>query len=82
MKPIRITKRDMQCGRVYQEFMAIADSDIRAAHGEPHTRKNPSETAISLYSEVATQVEADSDEIAAQMEAEDNNPDTDNDFNR
>jgi len=73
LKPVHLTKLDLQCGRAKEEFEKIAASDICAAHGQPNIRILPSNDAISVYDEVIEQVEAGRDEYEAQMDDEDSN---------
>jgi len=60
-----ITKHDLHCHRAFEELMAVAESDIREAHGETFDRHTPSNATLSLYPDVVQQAETHADLQAA-----------------
>jgi hypothetical protein len=55
---IRFSQRDIQIGAAYEEFKKIAAAQIRSAHGESIPVPLPSESALSVYSDLVAGVEA------------------------
>jgi hypothetical protein len=51
----------MKIAKALTEFMAIAENDIREAHGQPAERKLPSSRAMAVYPEAVRRAEAFAD---------------------
>jgi hypothetical protein len=52
-----MTAIEMRIAKALTEFMAIAEADIREAHGEPVQRKSPSSRAMAVYPEAVRRAE-------------------------
>jgi hypothetical protein len=57
----RITSIEMEVAKALREFMAIAESDIREAHGQLTKRRAPSARAMAVYAETVRLAEAFAD---------------------
>jgi hypothetical protein len=55
---MKFTELDMQCADAWEEFVIIAESDIRSAYGQTTTPRVPSKAAMAVYDEVVNREEA------------------------
>src|SRR5881396_1409750 len=55
---IRMTKRDLEIGKGFDELNKIAESDIRSAYGDFTERRIPSQRTTELYTAIIEAVEA------------------------
>ena len=56
----RLTKEHLKIYHADRELMAVAEADIRTAHGELVERCTPTAITLALYSEVIAQAEGKS----------------------
>jgi hypothetical protein len=59
---IDFTAKDKEIFSGVQELRAIAESDIKDAHGSPAQRIRPTQRTVDLYEDIIAAIERDRDE--------------------
>jgi hypothetical protein len=65
-----ISEFDLRCREALGDFMAIVESDIRSAHGEPNTRPVLSDYPDYVYAAAVIGEDADFKEYEEEIEAQ------------